>query len=70
MLLFRARHFSPNDQKGYAVTGIQKFLFAVLAVIVLASSVHAVDPPRIDSHLFQSGELIYTDGFDGPLNRK
>ena len=42
--------------------GIQKVLFAVLSVVVLASSVHAVDPPPIDSHLFQSGELIYTDG--------
>ena len=70
MLLFRARHFSPNDKKGYVVMGIQKFLFAVVAVIVLASSVHAVDPPPIDSHLFQSGELVYTDGFDGPLNKK
>ena len=50
--------------------GIQKFLFAVVAVIMLASSAHAVDPPPIDSHLFQSGELIYTDGFDGPLNKK
>ena len=50
--------------------GIQKFLFAVLAVVMLASNLHAVDPPPIDSHLFQSGELVYTDGFDGPLNKK
>ncbi|HBU36988.1 MAG TPA: hypothetical protein DEB70_04195 [Planctomycetaceae bacterium] len=70
MLLFKARHFSPNDKKGYVVMGIQKFLFAVVAVIMLASRVHAVDPPPIDSHLFQSGELVYTDGFDGPLNKK
>ena len=70
MLLFKARHFSPNDKKGYVVKGIQQVLFAVLSVVVLASSVHAVDPPPIDSHLFQSGELIYTDGFDGSLNKK
>ena len=70
MLLFRARHFSPNDKKGYVVKGIQKFLFAVVAVIMLASSVHAVDPPPIDWLMFQSCEVIYTDGFDGPLNKK
>ena len=42
----------------------------LVSAVLLTSNLYAVDPPPIDSHLFQSGELVYTDGFDGPLNKK
>ena len=70
MLLFRARHFSPSNKKVFLVKSIQKSLFMLVSAVLLTSNLYAVDPPPIDSHLFQSGELVYTDGFDGPLNKK
>jgi hypothetical protein len=35
-----------------------------------ASTANAADPPSFKSHLFEKGTLVYSDDFDGKLDRK
>ncbi len=46
-----------------------KPLSALFPLLILSSNLFAEDPP-FQSHLFEKGTLVYSDDFDGELNRE